>query len=177
LYPGTEITRSNPRLFEAARVFVSRRSKQRGGWPAPWSSCCWSRLGESEKAYACFRSLLTASTHPNFFNGNGAIFQIDGNLGGTAAVVEMLLQSHEGMVVHLLPALPAAWPAGSVRGLVARGGIEVALSWTGGKLDRADLTFRHDGRFQVRYSGKTVAIEARRGSTHRLSGTLEPLPG
>jgi len=171
LYPGAEITRANPRLFEAERVFVTRRNKLSGGWPAAWASCCWSRLGDAERAYASFRSILTRSSHPNFFNGSGAIFQIDGNLGGTAAVVEMLLQSHNGEV-HLLPALPRAWATGRVAGLIARGGFEVSMTWRDGRLQEAEIGFRHDGLCRVRYGDRLAEFKGMSGTRLRLNAEL-----
>jgi len=176
LYPGSEITRATPRLFEAERVFVTRRNKVTGGWPGAWASCCWSRLGDAERAHASFRSILTRSTHPNFFNGNGAIFQIDGNLGGTAAVVEMLLQSHTGEV-HLLPALPQAWKTGRVAGLIARGGFEVSMAWRDGRLQEAEIGFRHDGLCKVRYGDRMVEFKGTSGKRRRLNAELQVLSG
>ncbi len=172
LYPGYEITPATPRLFEAERVFVIRRNKVTGAWPGAWASCCWSRLGDAERAYASFRSILTRTTHPNFFCGRGAIYQIDGNLGGTAAVVEMLLQSHAGEV-HLLPALPRAWKKGRVRGLVSRGGFEVAMEWDGGRLKEAVVTSRLGGECRVRYGARTIELKTQRGGHYRLSEALE----
>ena len=176
LYPGNEITRATPRLFEAERVFVTRRNKVTGGWPGAWASCCWSRLGDAERAYASFRSILTRSTHPNFFNGNGAIFQIDGNLGGAAAIVEMLLQSHTGEV-HLLPALPQAWKTGRVAGLIARGGFEVSMTWRDGRLQEAEIGFRHDGLCKVRYGDRMVEFKGTSGKRQRLNAGLQVLSG
>jgi alpha-L-fucosidase 2 len=174
LYPGKEITPATPRLFEAERVFVTRRNKVNGGWPGAWTSCCWSRLGDAERAYASYRSILTRSTHPNFFNGNGTIFQIDGNLGGTAAVVEMLLQSHTGEL-HLPPALPDAWKNGRVSGLVARGGFEVSMSWSAGRLQTAEVRFRHDGVCKLRYRDRTIELKGLSGQRRRLNAELEVL--
>ncbi len=171
LYPGTEITPATPRLYEAERVLVTRRNKSNGGWPGAWVSNCWSRLGDAERAYAAFRSILNRSTHPNFFNGTGAIYQIDGNLGGTAAVVEMLLQSHTGEI-HLLPALPKAWPQGRVKGLVARGGFEVSMEWSGSRLKEALITARLGGACRLRYGAKTAQLDTQPGQRFRLTADL-----
>lgn len=172
LYPGWEITRKTPRLWEAVRTFVELRNKRAGGWPGAWAACCWARLGESEPAHECFEQILANSTHVNFFNGRGTIFQIDGNMGGTSAIVEMLLQSHAGEV-HLLPALPAAWSEGNVKGLVARGGLEVEMAWKNGRLTHAVLEARHGGPCEVRYGDKVVEIETRAGGRYRLNSQLQ----
>jgi len=179
VYPGDEITpRSNPKLAQAARVSLELRLKAGGaytGWSRAWAIGLWARLGEGERAYESLVMLLRKSTGPNLFDthpsGKGWIFQIDGNFGGTAAIAEMLLQSHEG-VLRLLPALPGAWPEGEVTGLCARGGFEVDMAWKSGRLVEAKIRSRLGAPCKVAYGDLSVSFPTRRGSEHRLDGKL-----
>jgi alpha-L-fucosidase 2 len=146
VYPGAELTsRKKVKFWNAARVSLERRLAAGGGytgWSRAWVICLWARLLDGERAHESLCRLLQHSTGPNLFDthpaGDGWIFQIDGNFGGPAGLAEMLLQSHED-ILRFLPALPKAWPKGSVSGLRARGAIEVDLAWSGGRASLATL--------------------------------------
>jgi alpha-L-fucosidase 2 len=143
LYPGDFITRDKtPELWQAARRSLELRLEAGGGnagWGRSWIACLFARLGDADRAWDHLCHLVTDFSTDTLLNAHPAnIFQIDGNFGGTAAVLEMLLQSYHGEL-HLLPALPKAWPEGKVSGLRARGGITVGMEWRDGRLVRAFL--------------------------------------
>jgi alpha-L-fucosidase 2 len=156
LYPGSQITpRTTPDLAKAARVSLERRLANGGaytGWSRAWAITFWARLADGDKAWESLSMLMQHSTNINLFDthpaSEGPIFQIDGNFGTTAAIAEMLLQSHE--TIDLLPALPSAWPDGQVRGLRARPGAEVDLRWSAGKVVTCVVRPTSSGEFAFR---------------------------
>lgn len=170
LFPSDQIDpERTPRLAAAARRSLELRGDESTGWATAWRAALWARLGEADHAHRILAFLLGPDrTYPNLFDAHPP-FQIDGNFGGTRAIAEMLMHSR-GDAIRLLPALPAAWPDGSVKGLRARGRCRVDIRWRGGRIEEAVLTAETDGRRRVACAGRTVDVALAAGRPVRLRG-------
>jgi alpha-L-fucosidase 2 len=161
------------------------------GWSLAWIANLWARLGNGEKARQTINTMISSITYPNLMDKcpwqtdgsfphlmdkcpwqkKGSVFQIDGNLAMPAAIIEMLLQSHTGEI-ELLPALPAAWPSGSVKGLRARGAFEVDLIWKEGRLQQAAIHALHGGICKVRLGERIAEFLTKPGEVIVLNSEL-----
>ncbi|MCE4557820.1 glycosyl hydrolase family 95 catalytic domain-containing protein [Roseateles cellulosilyticus] len=158
VYPSEQINvRDTPALAQAARVTLNRRGDESTGWATAWRLALWTRLGDGERAYKILQGLLgPVRTYPNLFDAHPP-FQIDGNFGGAAAILDMIVQSWGGEI-HLLAALPKAWPKGRLHGVRAHGGVELDVDWADGRLSRVRLRGPSRQRVALRHRGRRVEV-------------------
>jgi len=183
LYPGDEISSAGtPELAQAARKSLEARGDDGLGWSYAYKAVLWARLGDGNHAWLILRRALhPVETHEIRYDNGGGVypnlfdacppFQIDGNFGSAAAVAEMLVQSQND-VIQLLPALPDDWKEGSVSGLRARGGFEVGMTWTDGRLTSASILSKTGEPCRINYGGRTIEVKIKKGKRIMLDGQL-----
>ncbi|WP_111307885.1 glycoside hydrolase family 95 protein [Confluentibacter sediminis] len=176
LYPGNHITVTDtPELAEASRTTLEIKGDETTGWSKGWRINLWARLWDGNHAYKMYRELLKyvdpdksdgihkghGGTYPNLFDAHPP-FQIDGNFGGTAAVIEMLMQSNDNKI-FLLPALPDAWKDGSIEGICARGGFEISMAWKDKKITAVSILAKTTGKTTLVYGTLKKELELKKG--------------
>jgi alpha-L-fucosidase 2 len=191
LYPGYEIDPlTTPELAAGARKTLDGRGDGGTGWCLAHKLALWARLGDGNRALQLLRNQMKPAgeksvinttgggTYPNLFDAHPP-FQIDGNFGATAGIAEMLMQSlsqgldqGQGNEIRLLPALPDAWPEGEVKGLRARGGFEVDIAWSQGKMTKAVIRSINGANPNIRLGGMSVNLALQPGQSARLDGSL-----
>ncbi|MEX0985992.1 MAG: glycoside hydrolase family 95-like protein, partial [Bacteroidales bacterium] len=179
LYPGSHITpEKTPELAEACRKTLEIKGDQTTGWSMGWRINLWARLYDGNRAYKMYRQLLKyvdpsgldeiysggGGTYPNLLDAHPP-FQIDGNFGGSAAVIEMLMHSTEDEI-RLLPALPDSWNEGTIHGIVARGGYEISMEWEESELIYATIISKAGGTTNLIYKDHKTEIKLERGEKY-----------
>ena len=167
LHPGHTISPiTTPILADAAKVVLNHRGDGATGWSMGWKLNQWARLHDGNRAYTLFSNLLKNSTLDNLWDTHPP-FQIDGNFGGTAGITEMLMQSHMSFI-HLLPALPDQWAAGSIQGLCARGNFEVSIQWKNNTLENATILSKSGAPCSLVYANKKLSFNTVKGKKYEI---------
>jgi alpha-L-fucosidase 2 len=171
LYPGHDISlKSTPEFAAAAKKSLELRGDGGTGWSTVWRVALWARLQNPEHAYNNLKILITTSTLPNMFDLCPP-FQIDGNLGGPAAITEMLIQSTPDEII-VLPALPQQWPSGNLKGVRVRGGGKVDIAWKEGRLIELKLQSDHAIKYRISYGGNSAEVQIQPGKHTVLDSSL-----
>src|SRR6185312_2845067 len=181
LYPGADITPANGKIWDGAKLHLKWRGDGSTGWSYAWRVPLWARVGDGEMASRQLAGLWQKRTLPNLFDLCGP-FQIDGNFGATAGIVELLLQSqwtekrdgNDLRVVHFLPALPKAWSTGSIKGLCARDGFVVDFDWDQNGLKHVVIHSKLGKPCLLRYGDHELVLKTQAGRDYAFDGKLQP---
>ena len=186
VHPGKEINwQDNPELMEAAIQSLKYRGDDGTGWSLAWKINFWARFLDGDHAYELvkmlFRPVTTNKTtygagggsYSNLFDAHPP-FQIDGNFGAPAGIIEMLMQSHMSEI-HILPALPKALPNGEIKGVCARGGFELSFSWKEGELEKLEVLSKAGNKCNLKYQDKTISVETKKGESYSFDKELRKI--
>lgn len=186
VHPGSEINwETTPDLMKAARQSLIYRGDDGTGWSLAWKINFWARFLDGNHAYDMVKMLFRpvqiddvvytggGGSYTNLFDAHPP-FQIDGNFGAPAGMIEMLVQSHLG-TIDILPALPDALPSGKIAGVCARGGFELTFNWENGKLQKLQVLSKAGQKCHLRYGEKAVEMATEKGKTYSFDGNLEKL--
>jgi alpha-L-fucosidase 2 len=167
LYPGNNFTlRRTPEMVEPLKAVLEQRGDGAAGWSRAWKVALWARLHDGDRAEKIFKGYVREQAYPQFFAKCFTPMQVDGTLGMTAGITEMLMQSHDGSI-DLLPALPASWSSGHFNGCRARGGFQLDLEWKDGRVTRCGILstagetcrIRMNGEVRVMMGSKTISVK------------------
>ena len=181
VHPGNEINwEETPELMKAAQQSLEYRGDNGTGWSLAWKINFWSRFKDGDRAYKLLHRLLSPAeeperkirggSYPNLFDAHPP-FQIDGNFGGAAGILEMLIQSQSGKI-ELLPALPSALPQGSISGVCARGGFELNFKWEDSALTSVEVLSKKGGKCTLVYKDTNIEFETNSGKRYQFDGVL-----
>jgi alpha-L-fucosidase 2 len=186
MHPGNDINwEKSPDLMEAAKQSLLFRGDDGTGWSLAWKINFWARLRDGDHAYELiklqFRPVPAdksshrggGGSYPNLFDAHPP-FQIDGNFGAPAGIIELLMQSHLS-TIDLLPALPSALPQGKISGVCARGGFELSFSWEDGNLKEVEVLSKAGETCKLRYGDLKTEFSTEKGESYRLDTHLNLL--
>jgi alpha-L-fucosidase 2 len=184
VHPGNEINwEETPEMMKAARQSLIYRGDEGTGWSLGWKINFWARFLDGNHTYKLIHMLLSPAeepkrnvrggSYPNLFDAHPP-FQIDGNFGGAAGIIEMLVQSHLGKI-DLLPALPDALPEGDISGVCARGGFELSFKWEKGALQEVEVLSKAGNTCKLKYKERVIEFGTQKGATYKFNGKLKKI--
>jgi alpha-L-fucosidase 2 len=180
VFPGTDITWKDSALMKAARQSLIYRGDGGTGWSLAWKVNEWARFKDGDHALLMLKNLFTPAIDDNGRERGGVYnnlfdahppFQIDGNFGGSSGIAEMIIQSQTG-VIELLPALPTELPDGEVKGICARGGFVLNITWKQGKLQQVKVTSKKGNTCHLKYGTQEITFSTKKNGSYTFNGGL-----